>query len=677
MQLISFKFQYKVWQGILVTSIIAMCFIVLNRGFIGKFINNHISVPINFKMRVLLSQSPTVHPMLKIYAFDDNTLEYVSDDDLKIEEWGKLIQAVAAVQPQSIYINKLFSTPQITSDPNEFIRMMSNVRTPLISASFVSKNIIHGKTPINLNNHHYFNIGSDSSKKLDRSPNPSIEPMYLYGPNKKIMSAFKKLGHSLYNGNGVIQPLIQIKENAAIAHMAFLGNKELNIKHGKLYLNEQQVYLNKDRELPINLIAIEDLQSQTFSLKNSIIRIRKGLSFDNVLKPGQTILILPGMYTGNTDMVNTPVGYMPGGYLLASVINSTLFGNWLMPVGYEPIFILIIASLGFFMGSISSPLIWMFSTITTMTSISFAGILTFAYKGYIIPWELYSSVLFSVSAYLFSWNWLIQHRNARDEKIKNMERHQAAQAVQESLIPDASSIKSIEYHAFYRSAEVTGGDWYGIYEAPTKGQIYLFIGDVTGHGFSAALVTAAVAGCIKTTLLEVNEQYISSPDSLQLLVKHVNSVVFQTGAKAKHLMTMAFICFDLDDSKMYYLNAGHRNIFHISRGQPKIILQGGSVLGFTEDFFSEVQEYPIEKDDIFFFFTDGLTENMGPQGKSLTKRKLLSIISHQNDVTKIVHDVEDATRKIWQNSALKDDCTYFCVKIKDVSSNILTSLSAS
>src|SRR5690606_32155813 len=55
----------------------------------------------------------------------------------------------------------------------------------------------------------------------------------------------------------------------------------------------------------------------------------KGMDIGRVIEKGDIAVILPSMYTGNTDLENTVLGYTPRGFLLVSYINSVLKGNWI------------------------------------------------------------------------------------------------------------------------------------------------------------------------------------------------------------------------------------------------------------------------------------------------------------------------------------------------------------
>ena len=67
---------------------------------------------------------------------------------------------------------------------------------------------------------------------------------------------------------------------------------------------------------------------------------------------------------------------------------------------------------------------------------------------------------------------------------------QTAKVVQDSLFPPDTLIRDpYKLFGFYDSASECGGDWWGYKESGKK--LYLFIGDATGHGVPAALVTAS------------------------------------------------------------------------------------------------------------------------------------------------------------------------------------------
>jgi class 3 adenylate cyclase len=93
------------------------------------------------------------------------------------------------------------------------------------------------------------------------------------------------------------------------------------------------------------------------------------------------------MYTGNSDLFETPAGMMPGGFIVMSIINSTLTGDWLKPVNYAFMIIFAVTILTAVTAHyLNWALAFVTSIILTPLLISIGGMLLFAYGGYIVPW---------------------------------------------------------------------------------------------------------------------------------------------------------------------------------------------------------------------------------------------------------------------------------------------------
>ena len=76
---------------------------------------------------------------------------------------------------------------------------------------------------------------------------------------------------------------------------------------------------------------------------------------------------------------------------------------------------------------------------------------------------------------------------------------EVARVIQESLLPPSTLIdaRCLRLRGFFRSASICGGDWWSYAELP-GGKVLVVIGDVTGHGVSSAMITAAAKSCCDT-----------------------------------------------------------------------------------------------------------------------------------------------------------------------------------
>jgi CheY-like chemotaxis protein len=146
----------------------------------------------------------------------------------------------------------------------------------------------------------------------------------------------------------------------------------------------------------------------------------------------------------------------------------------------------------------------------------------------------------------------IIHRREKQARIeKDLD---AARAIQETLLVPIDELPGIEAAAFYQSADQTGGDWYGIFYNPENNRSLAMIGDVTGHGFSSALMTGVVYGAIRSYLRSNDPNLSKTTEDLLLHTCLVlNKVVFEITNRNRIYLTLALIGIDLYNGQVSYI----------------------------------------------------------------------------------------------------------------------------
>ncbi len=85
------------------------------------------------------------------------------------------------------------------------------------------------------------------------------------------------------------------------------------------------------------------------------------------------------------------------------------------------------------------------------------------------------------------------------EKARMESELQTAKTVQETLFPETrAKIGPLAIAGYYEPASECGGDWWHYCQIGNK--IFLWIGDATGHGAPAALITSAAKSA--STIIE-------------------------------------------------------------------------------------------------------------------------------------------------------------------------------
>jgi PAS domain S-box-containing protein len=201
--------------------------------------------------------------------------------------------------------------------------------------------------------------------------------------------------------------------------------------------------------------------------------------------------------------------------------------------------------------------------------------------------------------------------------------HDIAHALQQSLLPGAlTQPEGAEIAASYRpageGAEV-GGDFYDTWLH--DGVHFLAIGDVAGHGPSAAALTN-----LTRQAMRVVSRYETSPGRILAVVNE--SIRAQTAPE--QFCTAALATLQPSDGR-YRLTvacAGHPPpvVVRAASGEPEQVGSSGALLGVMADREYDDRECLLGLGDLVAFWTDGVTERRG-DGAMFGEERLLSLLA--------------------------------------------------
>lgn len=247
-------------------------------------------------------------------------------------------------------------------------------------------------------------------------------------------------------------------------------------------------------------------------------------------------------------------------------------------------------------------------------------------------------------------------REAQARQEKDME---AARAVQQTLLPLSLNFPGFDTVAHWSTADQTGGDWYTGHFDEKSNIAYLFMGDVTGHGFASALVTGLAHGAVSSVFkLSQNETQIQ-PGELLLRIAHaVNNVVLESASRSVRAMSMICLALNSETGEIHLLNCGHPQVYLIKSNKLEVLIGMGSLLGFNEIPTFEVKRYEMEPGDRLFVYTDGILENGRTSGKSISFAKLRRMLSNrEKPVAQTSTDILELLKSSWQDAPIDDDYT--------------------
>jgi phosphoserine phosphatase RsbU/P len=197
--------------------------------------------------------------------------------------------------------------------------------------------------------------------------------------------------------------------------------------------------------------------------------------------------------------------------------------------------------------------------------------------------------------------------------------------VQELLVPRHGVIthEKLTVVGHYMPADASGGDWWRI-EPLRDRRVIIAIGDVTGHGTAATMITA-VARSAFDTALRLSADRLTPPLILQLLHDSLRRV-----AKGHRHMTCSIAIIDSATGEVTVASAGHCFPYLLSPDtSPHLrpVLARGDMLGGGDErpCFETVQ-FRLEPGQRIVWYTDGLSECRNGKGQEFGDRRLRRVL---------------------------------------------------
>lgn len=254
------------------------------------------------------------------------------------------------------------------------------------------------------------------------------------------------------------------------------------------------------------------------------------------------------------------------------------------------------------------------------------------------------------------------------EKARMEGELQTARTVQETLFPpNIHNFPSLQIAGHYEPASECGGDWW--YYTKHQDKIIVCIGDATGHGAPAALITSAARSAAS-----ILESFDLSPSEI---MRHLNKAIYDV-SKGHVMMTFFLAVIDTKASKLTYCNASHEPPFFIrtekadlkKRDLSPLMDVNNFRLGQSASTVYDQKEISLEPNDFIIFYTDGIPDIRNPKGESLGERDFLKIIlssgNTRHNPAVFVQTMTSALQAFRSDAGLIDDVTFFCVKYEGV-----------
>lgn len=368
------------------------------------YVLNSLSRPLEFHFRQWVGKDVKLDPRLVIYVVEDSTVEYLRREAMTLDEWASVIGGFQVGSPRAVMIDKMFSIPQADSEARSFVSKMKKLPFPVIAGGYFANGIVKSRPLLPT---------YDLTKgfKTEKITGVSTDEMnwlpfqrgFPYGPAENVREAFRYKGHILYNGDSLFFPVARSSQQQGLPAAPLFTAKDLFISREGLMVDDRIVPTDRNGKALVNFFSPNSYYDRADAMRLLLERVKNGEPFPKLIDDA-VIFLVPNLFTGNADMKSTPFGNLPGSYVMASIINSVLTGQWIsvLPKGWILVFLWGLSSI-FFLTVLSNFSFWS----AILLSLAFTvcgGLLSFSHWNVEVPWLFSSISLLLTASTVFALN---------------------------------------------------------------------------------------------------------------------------------------------------------------------------------------------------------------------------------------------------------------------------------
>jgi serine phosphatase RsbU (regulator of sigma subunit) len=232
-----------------------------------------------------------------------------------------------------------------------------------------------------------------------------------------------------------------------------------------------------------------------------------------------------------------------------------------------------------------------------------------------------------------------------------------AQRIQQHLLAaPPKDIPGLDVALRYHPCSGASGDTYDLMPLP-GGRFAALVGDVTGHGIGAALLTHAAQAALRS--------YLELIDDLSEVITRLNNRLV-AGVESGNFMSLALAVIDVPRRTLHYVNAGHPPMLLARQGGVEVLTKTGMVLGVVGDTQYAVRgPIGLEHGDTLLCVTDGVVESMDTAREVFGEQRLQQSLeaARGNPADAVLAAVEAACGKHRDGRPAEDDITMVAIRL--------------
>ncbi|HYL55705.1 MAG TPA: GAF domain-containing SpoIIE family protein phosphatase [Gemmatimonadales bacterium] len=215
---------------------------------------------------------------------------------------------------------------------------------------------------------------------------------------------------------------------------------------------------------------------------------------------------------------------------------------------------------------------------------------------------------------------------AKDQGQQRVRRElELARDLQMKLLPSPLVIAArVDVAARCRQAESVGGDFYNLLNLRAQ-RIGVMIGDVTSHGFGAALIMAQV--------MAASGIHAESAQTPSEALRRIEESLKGELASTEMFLTVFYAVVDQKACRITYANAGHPHAFlaSVRTGEAARLEATRPPLGLATEPGEDASREWTRREAILCLFTDGVADAQGARGERFGEERVLGHVARLKD----------------------------------------------
>jgi sigma-B regulation protein RsbU (phosphoserine phosphatase) len=249
--------------------------------------------------------------------------------------------------------------------------------------------------------------------------------------------------------------------------------------------------------------------------------------------------------------------------------------------------------------------------------------------------------------------------DAEQKLLATREKLHLAAALQKRLLPqDWPELPGYEFAAVIYPCDETAGDFYD-FLVMSDGSLAVVVGDVSGHGYDAALLMSATIGHLRALATYCR-------DVRQILTR-LNKLIADEADG--HFVTLFVAQLESAAGTLCYAGAGHPGYWVKRSGDVEVLETDCPPLGIVPDLhLQSPRRISLECGQTILLYTDGLSEAMNSNDELYGSKRISDCVqSHSEcDAKTIVETLRDDVRRFTAGVEPNDDITVVAIQKTEV-----------